>query len=227
MSPTTNDQRRRTKETKDEGRRTKDQGPRTKDTKLLASQSTIIAIDFEGTGVVKGYPDEPWQIGMAKMQNGKLIPGDTLESLIRVGERPFNHYAPGRHAELRSEIANAPTMHQIWPNLRSWLEGNLLAAHNAATENRYLSQAFPLHPPGKWIDTLKLSRIAFPTIKSHKLEDLLDRLQLTERLITLLPGRTAHDALYDAIGCALLLEKILTLPGWENVTTSALLRARA
>jgi len=193
---------------------------------LLASQSTIIAIDFEGTGVVKGYPDEPWQIGMAKMQNGKLIPGDTLESLLHVGERPFNRYVPGRHAELRDEMTRAPTMHQIWPNLRGWLEGNLLAAHNSATENRYLSQAFPLHPPGKWIDTLKLSRIAFPTIKSHKLEDLLDRLQLTERLITILPGRVAHDALYDAIGCALLLETILTLPGWENVTTNALLRAR-
>ena len=188
-------------------------------------KATITVIDFEGTGVVKGYPDEPWQIGMVDVKNGIVRPETALESLLRVGERPFNRYAPGRHAELREEMAVAPTMQAIWPKLRPRLEGRLLAAHNAATENRYLSQAYPLHPPGKWIDTLKLSRIAFPAIKSHKLENLLESLELTDRVIEIIPGRSAHDALYDAVGSALLLEKILSLPGWENVSAEALLRA--
>jgi len=193
---------------------------------MLASDATITVLDFEGTGTVQGFPDEPWQIGLVQIHNGKLVVDSTFESLLRVGDRPFNRYAPGRHAELRTEMATAPTLQVLWPQLRDRLEGPLLAAHNAATENRYLTQAFPLHPPRQWIDTLKLVRIAYPKLRSHKLEDVVDHMQLTESLRALVPGRAAHDALYDAVACALLLEAVLQLPGWETVTVDALLRAR-
>jgi len=192
---------------------------------MQAAQSVITVLDFEGTGAVKGYPDEPWQIGLIQIINGKVRPATIKESLLRVGERPFNRYAPGRHAELRAELSKAPSLQTVWPQLRNMLEAIPQAAHNAATENRYLSQAFPLHPPGKWIDTLKLSRIAFPNMKSYKLEDLTDALDFSDRLKDIIPGRTAHDALYDAAACALLLEKIISLPGWENVTIAALQNA--
>ena len=189
---------------------------------MPASDCIITAIDFEGTGKVAGYCDEPWQIGIVDIHAGNVVTDSIFESLLHIGERPFNRYAPGRHAELRDEISKAPTMQQIWTRLRPRLEGSLLAAHNTATEKRYLIQAFPLHPPLNWIDTLKLSRIAFPSLKSYRLEDLLDRLNLTERVIEILPGRAPHDALYDAVGCAVLLLKILALPGWEAVTAEAL-----
>lgn len=192
---------------------------------MIASDATITVLDFEGTGTVQDFPDEPWQIGIVQVRGGKLDPDSTFESLLRVGDRPFNRYAPGRHAQLRNEMTTAPTLGTLWPQLRDRVEGPLLAAHNAATENRYLSEAFPLHPPRQWIDTLKLVRIAYPKLGSHKLEDLIDRMQLGERLQALAPGRTSHDALYDAIACALLLETILQLPGWEAVTVDALLRA--
>ncbi len=193
---------------------------------MLASNATITILDFEGTGAVQGYPDEPWQIGLVQLENGKLNPDSLYESLLRVGDRPFNRYAPGRHAQLRQEMAVAPTLQTLWPQLRDKVEGPLLAAHNTATENRYLTQAFPLHPPRQWIDTLKLIRIAYPKLRSHKLEDLIGQMQLTDRLQALTPGRTSHDALYDAVACALLLETILKLPGWETTSTDALLRAR-
>ncbi len=190
---------------------------------MLASEAIITAIDFEGTGVVKGFPDEPWQIGMVSLVNGTLQPSTIFESLLKVGERPFNKYAPGRHAELRHEMMKAPTLQQLWTKLRPRLEGHLLLAHNSATENRYLSQAFPLHRPHHWIDTLKLSRIAFPKLKSYKLDDLLKKLDLTNRVLEVVPGRMPHDALYDAIASALLLEYILSLPGWQKTSVSALL----
>jgi DNA polymerase III epsilon subunit-like protein len=192
---------------------------------MLASDATITVLDFEGTGAVKGFPDEPWQIGLVQLVNGKLEPDTQFESLLRVGDRPFNRYAPGRHAQLREEMKAAPDLQALWPQLRDKVEGPPLVAHNAATENRYLMQAFPLHPPRQWIDTLKLVRIAYPKLRSHKLEDLIARMQLTNRLQAFAPGRTSHDALYDAIACALLLEKLLQLPGWETTTIDALHRA--
>jgi DNA polymerase III subunit epsilon len=193
---------------------------------MLATQTTITVLDFEGTGSVQGYDDEPWQIGLVQVVSGKVIPSTCFESLLRVGDRPFNRYAPGRHAELRQEMATAPTLQSLWPQLRQQLEGPMLAAHNAATENRYLSRAFPLHPPQDWVDTLNLIRIAYPKLKSHKLEDLIEKMDLGPRLQAIVPGRTSHDALFDAVACALLLETILALPGWETVTLDALLRAR-
>ncbi len=191
---------------------------------VLASEATITVIDFEGTGAVKGYPDEPWQIGLVQLRNGKVDISTRFESLLRIGERPFNRYAPGRHAQLRREMESAPKLQVLWPQLSSWIDGPPLAAHNAATENRYLMQAFPLHAPRTWIDTLKLIRIAHPKLSSHALEDVLNLLDLAPKLNSLVPGRAAHDALYDAVGCALLLEYILQRPGWETVTLNALIR---
>ena len=192
---------------------------------MLASNITITVLDFEGTGTVQGFADEPWQIGLVQLKNGKLDPKSTFESLLRVGDRPFNRYAPGRHAELRDKMATAPTLQMLWPQLRGKIEGRPLGAHSASTENRYLTQAFPLHPPRQWIDTLKLTRIAYPKLKSHKLEDLIEIMDLTGRVNALVPGRAPHDALYDACACALLLESLLQLPGWTSTTIDTLLRA--
>ena len=192
---------------------------------MQASKITITAIDFEGTGRVAGYPDEPWQIGLVNLSAGRVEPQTLFESLLKVGDRPFNRYAPGRHSVLRNEISKAPTLPQLWPQIRERLAGTIPAAHNCATEKRYLTRAFPLHPNLQWIDTLKISRIAYPKLKSYKLEDICERLNLTSRILKIIPGREPHDALYDAVACALLLESMLTLPGWENVTVVALLQA--
>jgi len=194
---------------------------------MLASEFTVTVIDFEGTGIVKGHADEPWQIGMVLVENGRVVPDKVFTSFLQVGNRPFNRHAPGRHAQLRNEIAAAPPLEQLWPSLRSWLQGSPLAAHNAATEKRYLRNTFPLHPMGPWIDTLKLARIAYPTIASHKLEEILLHMDLKARVDNLLPNLEPHDALYDAMGCAVLLEAVLALPGWESVTLDALLRSKA
>ncbi|MBI9021452.1 MAG: hypothetical protein JEZ10_09405, partial [Verrucomicrobia bacterium] len=50
------------------------------------------------------------------------------------------------------------------------------------------------------------------------LGDLIAGLNLEPRVRELCPRGEAHDALYDAVACAVLLEKILALPGWERLT---------
>jgi DNA polymerase III epsilon subunit-like protein len=97
-----------------------------------------------------------------------------------------------------------------------------LCAHNAPTERKFLQQAFPLLPLGPWIDTLKLVRTAYPSLSSHKLEDLVETLSLRSGLDELLPGLGPHDALYDAVACAFLLEHLLSLPEWHGITLEAL-----
>lgn len=191
-----------------------------------ARNTRITAIDFEGTGAVKGWPDEPWQIGLVTLHEGRVVAESAFECLLQIGDRPFNRYAPGRHAERRAQMKTAMTLPALWPTLRPHLEGTVLAAHNVATEMRYLTTAFPLHPPRIEFDTLKLVRRIYPALHCYRLEGLLERLCLTPRVQQLAPGREPHDALYDAIGCAVLLEHVLTLPGWGDSSVEMLVQSQ-
>jgi DNA polymerase III epsilon subunit-like protein len=188
-----------------------------------ARDIVMTAIDFEGTGKVQGYEDEPWQIGLVQIRDGNVSLTHQYENLLRVGDRPFNRFAPGRHADLREQLTTASRLPDLWSELRLYLAGIPLVAHNAATEKRYLSHAFPLHVPSLWIDTLKLARMAYPSLTSYKLEDVLQTLALQAQVDAMLPGREPHDALYDAVGCAVFLCHLLEQPGWRDVSLEDLI----
>ena len=74
------------------------------DPDLPIRQAVLVAIDFEATGSVPGYDNEPWQIGMVRMREGCVEISDIFESYLQVGERPFNPYAPGNHHALRDTL---------------------------------------------------------------------------------------------------------------------------
>jgi DNA polymerase-3 subunit epsilon len=187
-----------------------------------ARQATFTVIDFETTGSVAGWPVEPWQIGMVEVSAGRLT-GRRFDSLLRVApDRPFNPHAPGRHGRLRQELAEAPSLPELWPQLSPWLLDRSLVAHNIGTERGLLQRVAPLHRPGPWVDTLRLARHCYPQLASAALEDLTAELGLRPALHAALPGRAPHDALYDATACALLLLHFISLPGWEQVSVRAL-----
>ncbi len=190
-----------------------------------AADATIVAIDFETTGTVAGFPDEPWQIGMVAVVKGSIVIESAYDRLLRVGDRPFAPSAPGRHHALRDEIRKAPGLPELWPDLQAWWTRYPLAAHNVATERKVMQKAAPLHRYGPWIDTLKLSRMTFPDAPSHALGDMLALTGLTGRVCELVPGRTVHDALFDAVGSAVLLEYFIGLPEWSGLTVNDLVHA--
>ena len=187
-----------------------------------ARHACFAVVDFETTGAVAGYAVEPWQIGIVRVREGQVCADESFESLLRVGDRPFNPRAPGRHAQLRVPLAEAPVPGELWPELARWVTGVPLVAHNAGTERTVLNKLAPLHRLGPWVDTLTVVRRAYPGLGSKALEDVVAALGLAGRVQALCPGRDAHDALYDAFACAVVLEHFLRLPGWERVTVEAL-----
>jgi DNA polymerase-3 subunit epsilon len=188
---------------------------------MLIRETTLTVIDFETTGSVPGFDTEPWQIGAVLLINGRVDPNHTFESLVRVDlNRPFSAYAPGKHHKLREKIAAAPEVSQVWKKLEGWVTGCPLVAHNVATEKKFLRQMAPMHHMGPWVDTLVLARQAWPSAPSHTLEDLIAGLNLKARVRELCPCGEAHDALYDAVACAVLLEDLLVQPGWEQLSIS-------
>jgi len=192
-----------------------------------AREAVITVLDFETTGAVRGWPVEPWQVGLVRIRNGRVAAEEHREHLLCVAaDRPFNPRAPGRHARLRRELAQAQDLPSLWPELEPWVAGVPLAAHNVGTERGVLERAAPLHRFGPWIDTLRLTRKAYPQLASAALEEVVAALHLQPRLDAWIAGRAPHDALYDAVACALLLEHFLALPGWEDVTVQALVEAK-
>ena len=188
---------------------------------ILGSEITVL--DYESTGSLPGYSNEPWQIGMVSLKQGKVDPASIFESLLRVdANRPFNPHAPGRHSVLRDEISEAPTRQELWPRVRNRLTDHPLCAHNIATEKKFVRSMAPMHRFGPWIDTLKIARKAWPGCSSYALEDLIVMLDLNPRVNALCPGKEAHDALYDAVASAMLLEHLLEQPGWGSVTVAEL-----
>ena len=179
------------------------------------------AIDFETTGSVAGYPVEPWQVGIVCVEGGEIV--STWESLIRLNRRPFHPKAPGRHDECMEEILVAPTPWEVLEHVKALCGESLMVGHNVATEQKCLRHLAPLHRFGPWIDTLKLSRAVYPDLKGHSLLNVVRSMELQEALDALLPGREAHDALYDAAASALILQKMLGSPGWERVDVALLM----
>ncbi|HQN79741.1 MAG TPA: 3'-5' exonuclease [Kiritimatiellia bacterium] len=189
---------------------------------MKAREAILTVVDFESTGSVRGHPDEPWQVGMVEMKAG-VVSGRYHESYLRVpAGRPFNPYAPGRHAEIRQVLAVAPAVTDLWPVWRPWLEGRPLAAHNVGTERKFLRRAAPMHQLGPWIDTLKLARHVRPDLAVYSLSDVCEAMGLVARVREFCPGRDWHDALFDAFASALILEHCLAQPGWETVSIAAL-----
>jgi DNA polymerase III subunit epsilon len=191
----------------------------------LACHTRFSVIDFETTGSVAGYRIEPWQVGVVSVEQGVVRRETQYESLFRIGDRPFNVRAPGRHVLIRDQLAVAPLPSEVLPELVQRLSGVPVVAHNIGTERSQLRSMAPLHKFGPWIDTLKLTRNAYPLLESKALEEVIAVLGLCGRVNAICSERTAHDALYDAVACAVLLEHFLSLPGWERVTVEALAEA--
>ena len=182
---------------------------------MYLDRTTVVALDFETTGQVRGQQNLPWQIGMVKIHKGNVMAEEGFSRYLRVpADYHFSPYTPGRWAEMREELAQCNSLIQEWPEVAPWLDGSVLVAHNAPTERKMLRQAFPMHEFGPWIDTLRIAQRAYPCLPSYALSDLLETLALKQQVDAICPGLAPHDAYYDAVGCACLLVHICTTTNW-------------
>ncbi|HMO51089.1 MAG TPA: 3'-5' exonuclease [Kiritimatiellia bacterium] len=185
---------------------------------MFLRDAQLVAVDFESTGAVAGYREQPWQLGVVPIMAGQLDWEAAQSFWIHVPpDRPFSPFAPGSWRLVRDDLAGARSLPDLWPVLRGRLAGVPLVAHNAATEKKFFRQAWPLHRLGPWVDTLTWSRQAFPDLPHHDLMRVLRAIGGERELEQRLPGRAAHDALYDAAASALVLAHLLQQPGWRDL----------
>lgn len=173
---------------------------------VLVGDCRFTAIDFESAGAARGRTDVPVQVGLAGWSAASRHGGHFVSYLA--ADTPITWAARKVHGIRDEDLAAAPTLLALWPELKGRLAGVVVVAHGKGTEKRFL-RAFPGHGFGPWVDTLLLARAAWPEIEDHSLSALCDHLGLTPAVQSMLPGRRWHDALYDAGASLVLLEHLV------------------
>lgn len=187
---------------------------------MTVAETAFAAIDFESAGLRPGGTEVPVQIGLARMQGGEVA--DFFGSFLATDE-PITWSAQKVHGIRQKDLKGAPTLLNLWPELKTRMGGHWLVAHGAATEKRFL-RAFPFHGFGPWVDTLKLARAMWPAQPSFALGDLTIALGLEEELRAAHANFRWHDALSDAIASLLLLRRIISEAGIAGAEAEILLR---
>jgi len=131
----------------------------------------VVVIDTETTGFSFNH-DELIQIAAARLEKGKIV--DWFVTFVNPGQE-----IPEDIVHLTNisdkEVENAPTPQEALSQLVEFAGNALMVAHNIGFDRTFVTR----HPEGypllenQWIDTLDLSRIAVPRLKSHRLIDLV------------------------------------------------------
>ncbi|MCH2063726.1 MAG: 3'-5' exonuclease [Roseibacillus sp.] len=172
----------------------------------LISNQQFAVIDFESAGASRGRTDVPVQVGIALWSPSEGL-GESLCSFLSTNQK-ITWSARRVHRISDQDLAGAPSLLSLWPEIRRFLADRVVVAHGHGTEKRFL-RAFPGHSFGPWIDTLSLSRAAWPELPSFALGDLCEQFNLVSRLNEIHADRRWHDALYDASASALLLDHLI------------------
>ena len=160
----------------------------------LLSQGTVYTvIDTETTGL---HPQDcrVIQIGALKCKQNHII--DTFEALINP-LCPIPPTATAIHHITNDMVANAPEIKVILPVFCDFIKNTVLVGHNVQFDLYCIAHELELcnmKPiTNKAIDTLQLSRWAYPTAPKHTLQYLAQAMHIEVK--------NAHQAFDDARVC--------------------------
>jgi DNA polymerase-3 subunit epsilon len=169
------------------------------------AQATYWALDIETSGL-DAKRDAILSVGMVPIREGVIRVGDAFETLVQT-ESPVPDDSLKIHHILPQELATAPRLNAVLPQILSRLQHGLLLVHYAAIDVAFLKQAcrqrrLPWYPV-RVVDTLKLllrlqHNQRFYTTATNNIPTNL----MAARRHLGLPDYPEHDALSDAIATA-------------------------
>ncbi|MDR2341121.1 MAG: hypothetical protein LBD72_02220 [Puniceicoccales bacterium] len=182
----------------------------------------IFAVDFEGT-----TRNGVWEFGLVQLDRRGIV--NPLTEICAAS--PRTSFFLGKPRRPTQPPSGAKPFQEYFSLFKSLRKRGIFAAHRAQVElsllrsawpspgfvPNFLEETIPSHRLtwGPCIDTFVLCRRYFPRAKTHTLRDAVESFCLGEELRALArkmcpPARdTFHCALFDAIGCALVLRQLL------------------
>lgn len=131
----------------------------------------LVVVDTETTGFSFAH-DELIQIAAARMDGGKIV--DWYVTFVDPG-KPIPEEIVHLTGITEEDVAGAPLPDEALRGLADFVGSSYVVAHNVGFDYSFCTK----HPGGyplkdvTWIDSLDLSRIALPRMKSHRLLDLV------------------------------------------------------
>lgn len=131
----------------------------------------VVVVDTETTGLSFNH-DELIQIAAARLERGQIT--DWYVTFVNPGQFLTDDIIQLTHIH-DEDLLGAPTPNEALDGLSDFIGDALVVAHNATFDKTFCTK----HPGGYpllenlWIDSLDLSRIALPRLKSHRLLDLV------------------------------------------------------
>ncbi|MFC4656157.1 3'-5' exonuclease [Rheinheimera marina] len=179
---------------------------------LALSQQPLLALDLETTGLDPGQ-DGIVSIGLVPFNAQRIYASQARQYLVKP-RFALRSDSVLLHKITHSQIAGAPDLHDVLPELLQQLAGKVVVAHHGVIERSFLSAAVQ----ARWGEPLQ-----FPLIDSYELErrwQAIRPLTLWQRWrgkgpLSLqlaacrerygLPAYAPHHAATDALACAELL----------------------
>lgn len=172
---------------------------------------SFVAIDLETTGL-DFEKDEIIEVALVRFEEGK--PTENMDFLVKPTSavlRPFIETLTGIY---KADLENADDFASIAGKVCEFIGDLPIVAHNAAFDSKFLKQTFAkvgisFDDHVVW-DSLTISRIAFQNVPNHRLDTLVQELNIERS--------RAHRALPDADACGRLFvmayEKICGMDPW-------------
>ena len=159
----------------------------------------FVAIDFE---TATSCFTSVCSLGICVVEDNIIT--ERKEILIKPDPFEFNEYNIKIHGITPEMVENKPTFDQYWDDVKPYLEGKTVIAHNASFDVGALCatlEHFNIpRPTFDYLCTVKLSQKAYPELPSHKLNNLCDALSISFH---------HHRAYDDAYACAKVFLRIL------------------
>lgn len=181
---------------------------------------TYTVFDTETTGL-DPQSDEIVALGAVRIVNMRLLDNETFDELARP-RRPIPPSATRVHGIRPEDVAHAPRVEDVVRRFHAFVGQDLLVAHNAAFDMRFLrnlESTAGVRFDHIVLDTLLLSAIVHPEHDDHSLEAIAARLGV--------PLTNRHTALGDAMTTARIFLKLIPLLEAQGLTTLDQVRAAA
>lgn len=159
------------------------------------------AIDFETATPKRG---SVCSVGAAKFRHGQLV--ETFYRLVRPAD-VFGDFDPrliGVHGIQQHQVANSPEWCDVFPELETFIGGDLLVAHNASFDMSVLNQAcaaYQINPGTRtYRCTVQLAKARL-VLPNYKLPTVANALGV--------PLTSHHNAAADAIAAGEVAVRLL------------------
>lgn len=156
------------------------------------AKTSFCALDLETTGI---NPALHMIIEVGAVRFTMNSEGEILHRMVNPGMK-IPEEVIGIHGITDDMVSGAPQIGDVLDDLSQMIDGSILVIHNPDFDLAFLKWAYQRGnrsaPPMVAVDTVRLSRRAWPGLCNHRLETLCEHLKLDYR---------HHRALDDARAC--------------------------